>query len=173
MKRCPQCEFLYEDDQRLCDMDGASLVVDSRNLPNLNALGNKTPGLSLKNWRSRAVPVFAGLVLATVLGLVYYVQTQQSRSVSLPTASSSPVSRQLIAPAATPEAQPTTEEVKPAEEAVKAEPAAVKPKPSPKKAKKPAAKTGQRAVSEKRKDSKLNSLLKKTGQLFKKPFSKL
>jgi hypothetical protein len=29
MKRCPECEFLYEDDQRLCDMDGIALVHDS------------------------------------------------------------------------------------------------------------------------------------------------
>ena len=26
MKRCPQCEFIYEDDQTLCDMDGKELV---------------------------------------------------------------------------------------------------------------------------------------------------
>jgi hypothetical protein len=29
MKRCPQCEFLYEDDQSLCDMDGKELIHDS------------------------------------------------------------------------------------------------------------------------------------------------
>jgi len=28
MKRCPKCEFLYEEDQRLCDMDGTALVHD-------------------------------------------------------------------------------------------------------------------------------------------------
>lgn len=26
MKRCPQCDFIYEDDQSLCDMDGRELV---------------------------------------------------------------------------------------------------------------------------------------------------
>ena len=26
MKRCPQCEFIYEDDQNCCDMDGIALV---------------------------------------------------------------------------------------------------------------------------------------------------
>ena len=30
MKLCPQCEFLYEDDQIFCDMDGEGLVYDSR-----------------------------------------------------------------------------------------------------------------------------------------------
>src|SRR6267142_1374798 len=28
MKLCPQCEFIYEDDQTLCDMDGRELVYD-------------------------------------------------------------------------------------------------------------------------------------------------
>ena len=29
MKLCPQCEFIYEDDQTLCDMDGRELVYDA------------------------------------------------------------------------------------------------------------------------------------------------
>lgn len=28
MKRCPECEFVYEDEQQLCDMDGAELLHD-------------------------------------------------------------------------------------------------------------------------------------------------
>ncbi len=32
MKLCPQCEFIYEDDQTLCDMDGKELVYDPRAL---------------------------------------------------------------------------------------------------------------------------------------------
>ena len=28
MKRCSQCDFLYEDDQQLCDMDGHELVYE-------------------------------------------------------------------------------------------------------------------------------------------------
>ena len=35
MKRCPQCEFIYEDDQSLCDMDGVLLVFDARTLPSV------------------------------------------------------------------------------------------------------------------------------------------
>jgi len=30
MKLCPQCEFIYEDDQKFCDMDGQELVHDSK-----------------------------------------------------------------------------------------------------------------------------------------------
>ena len=30
MKLCPQCEFIYEDEQNFCDMDGETLVYDTR-----------------------------------------------------------------------------------------------------------------------------------------------
>ena len=33
MKRCPQCEFIYEDDQSCCDMDGIDLVFDHATPP--------------------------------------------------------------------------------------------------------------------------------------------
>lgn len=32
MKRCPLCDFIYEDDQSVCDMDGTELVHDSEEL---------------------------------------------------------------------------------------------------------------------------------------------
>ena len=80
MKRCPQCEFIYEDDQSLCDMDGALLVLDSRNLPNMNALTTVTTKTAPK--RNRAVPAFATLILALVLGMVYYVSTQRKAAQS-------------------------------------------------------------------------------------------
>src|SRR6476660_6657057 len=44
MKLCSQCEFIYEDDQELCDMDGAELVYEptlERAFPN-NAVQLKT-----------------------------------------------------------------------------------------------------------------------------------
>jgi hypothetical protein len=77
MKRCPQCEFIYEDDQSLCDMDGILLVFDSRALPNLQQLSTSNSVLLAKtNWKSRSFPAAAALMLSTVLGLVYYVSTQ-------------------------------------------------------------------------------------------------
>jgi len=72
MKRCPKCEFIYEDDQSLCDMDGVLLVLDSRTLPNLHAL-QTVPAAKATPKRNRAVPAFATLILALVLGMVYYV----------------------------------------------------------------------------------------------------
>lgn len=80
MKRCPQCEFIYEDDQGVCDMDGTQLALDSRPLPNLQALYDDAVVLKTKrSWKGHTVPAFASLVLAAVLFLVYYVSIQHAR----------------------------------------------------------------------------------------------
>jgi outer membrane biosynthesis protein TonB len=171
MKRCPQCEFIYEDDQSLCDMDGVLLVLDSRTLPSLHALATVPATPPAAQRRNRAVPAFATLILALVLGMVYYVSTRQTRPpVSTPsTLSTAPI----VIP--TPEPQPTQS----------AEPAQVKeeePKPAPVKepAKAPARKSAatkttsvsqtKPAIEPKKEDSKVNSFLKKTGRILKKPF---
>ena len=79
MKRCPQCEFIYEDDQSLCDMDGALLVFDACSLPNLHALAPiDVPLVPKAHWRHRTFPAMAALILATVLSLVYFVSTQRT-----------------------------------------------------------------------------------------------
>ena len=63
MKRCPQCEFIYEDDQTTCDMDGAMLAFD-------------TNSSTVDGPRSRAksfvVPAVVGTALAAVLVLAFY-----------------------------------------------------------------------------------------------------
>jgi hypothetical protein len=79
MKRCPQCEFIYEDDQSHCDMDGARLTHDSHPLPKLQALTTtRTEALTKSKWRTRVVPIIAALILTSVLGLVYFVSIRQS-----------------------------------------------------------------------------------------------
>ena len=168
MKRCPQCEFIYEDDQSLCDMDGVLLVFDSRTLPNLHALATVPATPNTTQRRNRAVPVFATLVLTLVLGMVYYVSTRQPNYPP-----SIPASTLSVAPVAipTPESQPTAEPT-PVEEPVKEQ---VKQETQP--AKKPATKTvsvsqPKRTAEPKKDDSKVNSILKKTGRILKKPFKK-
>ena len=173
MKRCPHCEFLYEDDQSLCDMDGALLVLDSRTLPNLHALAT-VPGAPVQQRRSRAVPAFATLVLALVLGMVYYVSTQRHTASSVPAGSSSsnPARVSNPAPVAEPSESPKQEEAQPP---VEPQPAA-KQQPAVVPAKKPAAKTvaapqtTKPAAEPKKEDSKVGSILKKTGRILKKPF---
>ena len=173
MKRCPQCEFIYEDDQSLCDMDGVLLVLDSRTLPNLHALAT-VPPVHKSQRRNRAVPAFATLTLALVLGTVYYVTTQRRAPVPPPDAPSilrtAPVAPVAVpTPELTPEAaQPKQEEPKPA--AVK-QPATVPVKNSSTKA--PSVSQAKRVEEPKKEEPKVNSILKKTGRLLSKPFKKL
>jgi hypothetical protein len=199
MKRCPQCEFIYEDDQSLCDMDGALLVFDTRTLPNLHALATvAVPVTQRGHWRHRTFPALAALILATVLSLVYFVSTQRTAPVSgpLPPAplsnpattsapsnnSAAPISdanQTPLSPAA-PEANSATIPAKdnstPAKDENRSEPARTNSKPTntpPAATKQATAKstTTQRNPEEPKKDdSKVGSILKKTGRLLKKPF---
>lgn len=173
MKRCPQCEFIYEDDQSLCDMDGVLLVFDSRKLPNVHALTTVPVPPKTQQKRHRAVPAFASLILALVLGLVYYVSTQRkaTQNAYTPPASAATSVNAVPEVKPTPEAQPS--------EMVQVEAVAEEAKPAPRvvttpAVKKPAAKavsTQIKTTSEpKKEDSKVGSILKKTGRILKKPF---
>lgn len=77
MKLCPQCEFLYEDDQIFCDMDGEGLVYDSR----AEAFSDAAPAVtsaSPKHSRPRfmIVALLAGLLLSALLSFAYYASTR-------------------------------------------------------------------------------------------------
>lgn len=172
MKRCPQCEFIYEDDQSLCDMDGVLLVLDSRTLPSLHAIAT-VPAAPAKAQprRNRAVPVFASLVLALVLGMVYYVSTRRS-------APPAPVSATTISEPAPAETEPAPQVEQPTPEQETAPAAAPEPKPAETKAPAKKSTTKTTAASQpkptpetkKKDDNKVNTILKKTGRILKKPF---
>ena len=179
MKRCPKCEFIYEDDQSLCDMDGVLLVLDARKLPNHGAL-QTVPAAKTAPKRNRAVPAFATVILALVLGLVYYVSvhrkaTQNSYTPPAPSAASTttnPVPAEVnVNP--TPESQPPANE-EPKPESPKPTAAAAAPAPVKKVAAKPtsapAPAPAKAKVEEKKDESKVGSILKKTGRILKKPF---
>jgi len=174
MKRCPQCEFIYEDDQSLCDMDGVLLVLDSRNLPNLHPLApvQKVP-VKAQPKRNRAVPAFATLILALVLGMVYYVSIHRraaQNTYTAPAAASVSVAVPVVNP--TPEPQPSQEVQAPAPEEPKPAPAK-QPEPKPGKKQPVATTSGTQRKTEsepKKDDSKVGSILKKTGRILKKPF---
>ena len=104
MKLCPHCEFIYEDDQTVCDMDGKALIFE----PTLNAFPGNPPlqqGGPLSRarapqsphyprYRRLAVSAMTGLVLGVTLVLFYYVFTQPVSSAepaAAPTSTSNPV----------------------------------------------------------------------------------
>src|SRR5690242_4418300 len=129
MKRCPQCEFIYEDDQSLCDMDGALLVFDTRTLPSLHALATVDGPVAPKaHWRHRTFPALAALILATVLSLVYFVSTQRTMPASapMPPIPATPLSSgasTTTAPAVNDAAVTTKDETTPAKDESNPEPA--------------------------------------------------
>ncbi len=171
MKRCPKCEFIYEDEQSLCDMDGVLLVLDSRTLPNHQALQTVPATARTPPKRNRAVPAFATLILALVLGMVYYVSTQRKATQNTytptqPDAAATSNSIPQVNP--TPEAQPSAEEPKP--EPPKPAAATAAAVPVKKAPAKPAITPAKPKAEEKKEDSKVGNLLKKTGRILKKPF---
>lgn len=169
MKRCPQCEFIYEDDQSLCDMDGVLLVLDSRNLPNLHALATVTGPAPKAQKRNRTVPAFATLILALVLGMVYFV-TQRSAASYTSASSTNTIEPVLIPdlPVPTPIETPSPEKIA-APKPVETKSAVVVP--AKKSATTKTVSTQTKPPAEKKKDdSKVGSILKKTGRILKKPF---
>ncbi len=180
MKRCPQCEFIYEDDQSLCDMDGVLLVFDSRTLPNLHALATVSAPLPDQGPRRsrRMVPAFATLLLTLSIATVYYVSTMRNTASPNFTPATinttGPEMPAVIPPAPTPVAEETPTvavEEPPKEEPreTRASPAAPKPAAAP--ASRPATtKPAATKPEPKKDDSKVESILKKTGKILKKPF---
>lgn len=175
MKRCPQCEFIYEDDQSLCDMDGVLLVFDSRNLPSLHALATVSgPPLKTQK-RNRTVPAFATVILALVLGMVYYVSTQRPGETIPPVETGTSVPLLIPAPPPLPVevTQPSAIETKSLEKE-ETKPEVTRPAtatPTKKSITKSTATTQTKAPAAEKKDgSKVGSILKKTGRILKKPF---
>ncbi|MEK6280715.1 MAG: hypothetical protein AABN95_10215 [Acidobacteriota bacterium] len=75
MKRCPNCEFIYEDHQSLCDMDGQTLVHDhafSVQKPRISAERHIASTSSLKGI---TLPACAGLLLAAVVFVGHYASS--------------------------------------------------------------------------------------------------
>ena len=166
MKRCPQCEFIYEDDQSLCDMDGILLVFDSQKLP-------KQSNTKKSPLRSRIIPVVAVVVLTMVLSLVYYVATHQRNVIrgsdpSVSVSASQPASSENQVVSSEPENKVITPEPvsEPKPVVTKAPTESELKKP----AKPKASQNRDNSNQSQQNDSKIESFMKKTGRLLKKPF---
>lgn len=81
MKRCPHCEFIYDDDQSLCDMDGKQLVHDSA-LTALTRTSSGTLQPSRVHLLKRILLVTGVAVssFAALLSLAYYAPSQFAQS---------------------------------------------------------------------------------------------
>jgi hypothetical protein len=71
MKRCPQCEFIYEDDQNCCDMDGIALVLTQTTpLP--------IPTSPKRNGPRRSLLSVLGVVLGVVILAIAYASLERA-----------------------------------------------------------------------------------------------
>lgn len=190
MKRCPHCEFIYNDDQTACDMDGQMLVFDnSTTLPAIT-----THPQSPRHSRTAFISLLAitGLVLVIVASLTFmftpgpiaevHADTLDlERAITLPPLTS-PLrkSEPLHMAAAEPSVAASTDvSTEAAENETRRNqdarltirrglPPLPRLQPLPRL---PAAKPTPRVVEVKQeKNSKVKSLLKKTGRVLKKPF---
>ena len=92
MKRCPECQFLYENESTTCDLDGTPLRYTVK-LP-------AVPGLAESIWDKWTIALVFAVVLATVLVILYratpraYTSAAQTRPVKneMPAASQDPPS---------------------------------------------------------------------------------
>ena len=105
MKRCPQCEFIYEDEQINCDMDGTLLAFDA------SVAGN---AVNRSHLRAFALPAIVGTMLAALLFAAFYASPLMLARPDEPSrpakAQTSPSSNPSPEPATTkpPDDQPST-----------------------------------------------------------------
>jgi len=194
MKRCPQCDFLYEDDQSFCDMDGEELAFDAESFPQPQRTAIASTALPAKSHSSRfAVAMMAAIVVAAISFVAYFTSSRllNSRVEEVPPAASENQKIESSTPQSTPDSTPTTPIETPAPAKLSTSQSAANSKviassstnaksatpSSPRWApardeRKPAAeRSSQRpAVVDEKKDSRIGSILKKTGRMLKKPF---
>ena len=179
MKRCPLCDFIYEDDQSLCDMDGIELVHAQGALVPTHASARGS-AVALKSPRKKlSALTLVAAVFGAVCFPVYYLSTNGAAPANADH-SPAPVAGQAapvpaLVPAAPEAAPPTLPSAKtPTNEAARADtvapPARPSPSPSRPRAAKPEGKKLQSERAGEKKESRLGAILNKTGRILKKPF---
>ncbi len=187
MKRCSQCDFVYEDDQALCDMDGGELVYEPTLYPTAGtAIAVATPPMKSRS-RSFILTAAATVIMGLFLGIGFFGLSDWSQSPSSPAPATKPASVQppvIVQPAmaaTSSEATPSPHEptvspaanVKSRNAAAPASSSTVKPAPAASRS--PITRDAKRTIPTKtnqKEDSKVGSLLKKTGRILKRPFGK-
>jgi hypothetical protein len=208
MKRCPQCEFIYEDDQSCCDMDGIDLVFAH----STHSQPSPKPAVPAKrNSSRRSLLSFCGVVLGVLVCAIGFASLE--RAVTVSSEPAPPAQPSVNQPA--PEEESAPRPVKAPEDEVAVDPTVTMVsntakatrlatrEPAHEPAAKPAAEPLQRnsigtrgvilgelprqnridsarpqsemirptsAAPPAKKDSKVVSIVKKTGRFLKKPF---
>ncbi len=115
MKLCPQCEFIYEDTQALCDMDGNELVYEPTFISSEKSLPEPIAGKRKRSGsRGMVIRILAPVVLVASFCILYKVLTpgsdmakadpfsaSKSAAASLPAAV--PITGKAASPAPTPD----------------------------------------------------------------------
>jgi hypothetical protein len=182
MKRCSECEFVYEDEQSLCDMDGADLVFDPRPLPGEDKTSPQPLNAGAKSsWKSVVIVALAGFALCVAL-LVYYrlrhrtvPQNTNHSSAKVAIDSQYAPNLGLAPPTATATPSPSPSPItnvkgrKAAAGIVKPSSARFRSAAPTREQEKPEKKPEPENANQK-KESRIGSILKKTGRILKKPF---
>jgi hypothetical protein len=185
MKRCLRCDFIYEDDQSLCDLDGGELVAqDTAALPPPETTAPR-PAIPAARARRKVFAVVlpvAGVVFAAALFLIYHAlpdravprDTDQSpvTFTSPPQPEANLISAPTPAASAALPAPPRATETKATRRAhpTPGRPPVDSRPPLPKKEEKKEEKRVEPEAASRQRESKLGSILKKTGHFLKKPF---
>ncbi|MGI9167526.1 MAG: hypothetical protein ACR2G5_14310 [Pyrinomonadaceae bacterium] len=182
MKRCPQCDFIYENDQRVCDMDGSELFYAPRQmLPTGSVAAKPTPQLVKSQRRRLGVRVAAALILGAVLFVAFYgfmhrIPAEDITYSSAKVIASSPAGANLVL---APPPSTLTEQASPSPTQTPQAPAkngkvdhgTTPARPLAARFRTPTRKRQEmRSKSNHKEESKVGSFLKKTGRLLKKPF---
>src|SRR5436853_5465093 len=83
MRRCPVCDFIYEDDERLCAMDGAGLVNHSGPLPFEESTLRQSAAPTNSHRRGLTL-IAAGIILAITPFLYFHNVARQNALPSNP-----------------------------------------------------------------------------------------
>ena len=186
MKRCPECDFIYENDQRFCDMDGRELSLAPRPLLLSEGLVPKPPARLVKSQRRRlAVRVTAAMVLGAVLFLAFYGFMHRIPAEEITHSSAKAIASTTTALNVAREQKPPAENEQLSAASVETADQLVRDVRKARGA--PARNTAVRnripasprqevksdlKQENHKKESKIGSFFKKTGRFFKKPFGK-
>lgn len=190
MKRCSQCDFIYEDDQHLCDMDGHDLVYEpTLQQPQVSAAKAATePPARPYNSRVRhqALAAAVAVLIAIILSVGYsgfsreyapqnteapstnFIRPPQSAPDPTPTPAVTPTS--AVTPAPAPRNSPQSDKTR-----VTGNPVAPLARSTPRipsTAPRRVTVRSQPAKANHKKESKIGGFLKKTGRMLKKPFQR-